>query len=121
MAKLNSLTTSRRSGLLPRASVVALSSALCAMTFVVGMSLFASSPAGADNRLGATYENSTETPGVSSTLDMRDDEYNSEYIFGITKGVAGSTMTPVIKPFFFLVTIPLDIVFLPFAAIGGFF
>ena len=52
---------------------------------------------------------------------MRDDGYNSDYIFGMTKGVASSTLHPAIKPMCFLVTIPLDIVFLPFAAIGGFF
>jgi hypothetical protein len=54
-------------------------------------------------------------------LDMRDDGYNSAYIFGMTRGVGASTMHPAIKPLFFLITIPLDIVFLPFAAIGGFF
>jgi hypothetical protein len=58
---------------------------------------------------------------VGSGLDMRDDEYNSDYIFGMTKGVANSTVIPAIKPLLFLITIPLDIVFLPFAAIGGFF
>jgi hypothetical protein len=39
----------------------------------------------------------------------------------MTKGVANSTMTPAFKPLVFLLTVPLDIVLLPFAAIGGFF
>ena len=47
--------------------------------------------------------------------------YNSDYIFGMSRGLANSTMTPALKPLFFVFTIPLDIAFLPFAAIGGFF
>lgn len=74
-------------------------------------------------RMGATYETALASPGmdVSSSLDMRDDNYNGDYIFGMTKGVSNSTIIPAIKPLFFLITIPLDLVFLPFAAIGGFF
>jgi hypothetical protein len=47
--------------------------------------------------------------------------YNSGYIFGMTKGIANSTVHPAVKPVIFLVTIPLDLVLLPFAAIGGLF
>jgi hypothetical protein len=59
----------------------------------------------------------------NQTIDMRDDDqgYDSSYLFGMTKGVANSTMTPAFKPLVFLLTVPLDIVLLPFAAIGGFF
>ena len=59
----------------------------------------------------------------TQTIDMNDDDqgYDSSYIFGMTKGVAGSTMTPAVKPLVFLFTVPLDLVLLPFAAIGGFF
>lgn len=63
------------------------------------------------------------TPSIEtqSNLDMRDDGYDTSYLFGMTKGLANSTLVPGMKVIFFLVTIPLDIVFLPFAAIGGFF
>jgi len=47
--------------------------------------------------------------------------YNSDYLFGITRSVANSTIVPAGKVPLFLLTVPLDIVFLPFAAIGGFF
>jgi hypothetical protein len=47
--------------------------------------------------------------------------YNSSYIFGMTRGVAGSTMVPAAKVPLFVLTVPLDLVFLPFAAIGGLF
>jgi len=57
----------------------------------------------------------------AQAIDMREDGYNSEYIFGLSRGVANSTMTPAVKPLLFILTIPLDLVLLPFAAIGGFF
>jgi len=57
----------------------------------------------------------------AQSIDMKDDGYNSSYMFGMTRGVSGSSLHPGVKPLFFLVTIPLDIVLLPFAAIGGFF
>jgi hypothetical protein len=47
--------------------------------------------------------------------------YNGSYIFGMTRTVAASTMVPAAKVPLFVLTVPLDIVFLPFAAIGGLF
>lgn len=47
--------------------------------------------------------------------------YNSEYIFALTKGVVDSTMATPLKPILFLLTVPMDLVLLPIAAIGGFF
>jgi hypothetical protein len=47
--------------------------------------------------------------------------YNSGYAFGMTRGIADSTVHPAVKAPIFLVTLPLDIVFLPFALIGGMF
>jgi hypothetical protein len=47
--------------------------------------------------------------------------YNSSYLFGMTRGVANSTMVPAAKLPLFVLTVPLDIAFLPFAAIGGLF
>ena len=47
--------------------------------------------------------------------------YNSSYIFGMTRGVTGSTMHPAVKVPLLVLTVPLDFLFLPFAAIGGLF
>lgn len=47
--------------------------------------------------------------------------YNDSYIFGMTKGVAESTIHPAVKVPLFVLTVPLDLVFLPIAAIGGMF
>ena len=47
--------------------------------------------------------------------------WTGEYVFGMTKGLMRSTLVPALKPVFLILTVPLDLVFLPFAAIGGFF
>lgn len=47
--------------------------------------------------------------------------YNSSYIFGMTRGLANSTIHPAAKAPLFLFTVPLDLVFFPFASIGGLF
>ena len=47
--------------------------------------------------------------------------YNSNYLFGMTRGIANSTLAPGAKVPIFLLTVPLDIICLPFAAIGGLF
>ena len=57
----------------------------------------------------------------SQGADLRDEGYNTQYLFGMTKGIVESTLNPGLKPLIFLFTIPLDIVTLPFTAIAGFF
>jgi len=47
--------------------------------------------------------------------------YNGSYVFGITRTIAGSTMVPAAKVPLFVLSVPLDIAFLPFALIGGLF
>ena len=47
--------------------------------------------------------------------------YNDSYIFAMTRGVSDSTMVPAAKAPLYLLTVPLDLVLLPFAAIGGLF
>lgn len=47
--------------------------------------------------------------------------YETGYLFAMTRGVAKSTMVPAAKAPLFILTVPLDLVTLPFAAIGGLF
>jgi len=59
----------------------------------------------------------------ADTLDLEKDSrgYTTEYMFGMSKAIRRSTLEPALKPAVWILTIPLDIAFLPFAAIGGFF
>ncbi len=47
--------------------------------------------------------------------------YNGSYVFGLSRSLANSTIEPAGKAPLFLFTVPLDIVLLPFALIGGMF
>jgi len=63
-----------------------------------------------------------ERPRVLAPLDLEDHQgYNADYLFGMTRGVAGSTLHSAVKPLLMVITIPLDVALLPFAAIGGLF
>jgi hypothetical protein len=59
----------------------------------------------------------------ADTLDLEEESrgYSTEYMFGMSKAIRRSTLNPALKPAVWIVTVPLDIVFLPFAALGGFF
>ena len=114
----NTAETAREVTPRPGRSIRLLGSALCVILVAAALGFFSASTAAADTRTSATHRATVDgSPG----LDMRDDEYNSDYIFGMSKGVANSTLHPAVKPLFFVLTIPLDLAFLPFAAIGGFF
>lgn len=60
-------------------------------------------------------------PRYSPAPPEEESWYNSDYLFAFTRGLAGSTLHPVAKAPLFVVAIPLDIAFLPFAAVGGLF
>ena len=48
-------------------------------------------------------------------------DYDDQYIFGLTHGIAEAEMHPVAKVLVFPITVPLDFVLLPFEVIGGLF
>jgi hypothetical protein len=60
--------------------------------------------------LQATFEAPPE-PGM----------YTTRYYFAMTRGLSNSTLRPAFQLPLFLVTVPLDIVLLPMAALVGFF
>jgi hypothetical protein len=47
--------------------------------------------------------------------------YNDSYIFAMTRGVSNSTLVPAARAPLYLLAVPVDLVLLPFAAIGGLF
>lgn len=58
---------------------------------------------------------------AGDSLDLEDHGgFSGEYVFGMTKSVMRSTLTPALKPAALIFTIPLDLVTLPFAVVGGF-
>jgi hypothetical protein len=75
-----------------------------------------------DQMLAGTYPSQARHAAYNQDLDMRDDTgYNTGFLFAMTKAVASGPITPALKPLLFVLTIPLDIITLPFTAIAGFF
>lgn len=61
-------------------------------------------------------------PGPVADVQLEERQgYNTDYLFGMSRALANSTVSAWAKPVLFIFTVPLDIVLLPFAAIGGFF
>ena len=59
---------------------------------------------------------------AQDSLDLEDHGgYSDEYVFAMTKGVMRSTLAPAVKPLALIFTVPLDLVTLPFALVGGLF
>ncbi len=113
---------------------LALATALCCVSAATGA--HAGAPPGAsaapDSSVAPGGESTREAwisgarawaEPVSATLDERAQGswYNADYIFALSRGLAGSTVAPPLKPVLFIVTIPLDLALLPFALIGGLF
>jgi hypothetical protein len=103
-----------------QASKLIVSILICAGLVLAGMPTVAlGGQSGADSAWDATQPPQTV---AYDSLELEDRQgYSSAYIFGMTKGIMRSTLTPALKPVVLVLTIPLDIAFLPFAAIGGFF
>lgn len=86
-------------------------------------------PAGAEDVQADTQAHDAEVSQESTRLEPRYQPrepkekswYNGSYIFGMTRSVANTTIIPAGKVPLFFLTVPLDIVFLPFAMIGGLF
>ena len=72
--------------------------------------------AGAPGTTGRELE-----PRYEPVPPQQQSNYNDAYIFALTRGVADSTLHPAAKAPLFLFTVPLDLVLLPVAAMGGLF
>lgn len=94
---------------------------VAAMETVVGDPILVAQDGGTSPReLEPAYR--APDPGDPGPYNEREGRgYNSDYLFGLSRSLGRSTIVPAAKAPLFLFTVPLDIVFLPFAAIGGFF
>jgi hypothetical protein len=112
-----------------RTYLIALSAILAIFAAIPGTALAINENAGSDAAFVSEGSITSTAKGHDETLPalmLKDalvleerEGYNSEYIFGMTKGILNSTLNPALKPMVSLLTVPLDLVFLPFAALLG--
>jgi len=96
---------------------------LVASLMVATLVLAGAGPAFANSHDEASSEQVEQHPSQQrDRLDLEDQDkgYTTEYFFSMSRGIMQSTLDPALKPAVLLLTVPLDIAFLPFAAIGGF-
>ena len=110
-----------------RGSIPILGSILCAAVVAVG-AVGAAATERPDAESGYAYAaRAMSSHGAASSDPARSKaeieawHYNSDYLFGLSRGTADSALLPAFKPLVFLLTVPLDIALLPIAAIGGLF
>ncbi len=90
----------------------------------IPFAIAAAAPAPADAGplvLAMSSHGAASTDPARSKAEIEAWHYNSDYLFGLSRGTANSALLPAFKPFVFLVTVPLDLALLPIAAIGGLF
>ena len=105
-----------------RTTLIALTASLAIGAGMPGAGLAIGESADWDFAVAAPISQEEELPVLllKDALVLEDREgYNSEYIFGMTKAVLNSTLHPALKPLTCLITVPLDLVGLPFAALLG--
>jgi len=85
------------------------------------LALIAASPALADNADDEGDDPGRLRPTYEPRPPPEKDVYTTDYLFGITRAVSESTLVPAAQIPLFILTVPLDIAFLPMEAIAGFF
>ena len=75
---------------------------------------------GSDARAISSLDEASRDP-ARSKAEIEAWHYNTDYLFGLSRGTADSALLPAVKPLVFLLTVPLDIALLPIATIGGLF
>jgi hypothetical protein len=84
-----------------------------------------STPAAASLGVELAHNHDGEPRELQPRYESREprggNSYNDEYIFGLTRGIADSTMHPALKILVFPITVPLDFALLPFEVMAGIF
>ena len=95
-----------------------------AFLVVIGALAWVPAPAGADVRdepLRKDFPKPSDNPALEQWRDGRTWSYNTEYLFGVTRGLGDQVIPPWCERATWIVTVPFDIVNLPFAALAGLF
>lgn len=74
-----------------------------------------------DEPLRKDYPKPSDNPALEQWRDGRIWRYNTEYLFGVTRGLKDQTIPPWCERTAWVVTVPLDIANLPFTALAGLF
>ena len=91
---------------------------------MVGALVLAPLPAHADmsnEPMRKDFPKPEDNPALEQWRDGRVWRYSTEYIFGVTRGLKKENIPPFCEGAAWIVTVPFDIVNLPFTALAGLF
>ncbi len=91
---------------------------------MIGALALAPPPARADtsaDSLRKDYPKPSDNPALEQWRDARVWHYNTEYLFGVTRGLMDQNIPPWCEGAAWVVTVPFDIANLPFTALAGLF
>ena len=96
------------------------------LTLLAMAGALASTPAAAwadtgDAPLRKDFPASSDNPALEQWRDGRAWHYNTEYLFGVTRGLKDQNIPPMCERAAWIVTVPFDIANLPFTALAGLF
>ena len=94
------------------------------LAFLAMLGALAPSPACADTSdelLRKDFPKPSDNPALERWRDGRGWRYNTEYLFGVTRGLKDQDIPPWCEGAAWVVTVPFDIANLPFTALAGLF
>ena len=74
-----------------------------------------------DERLRKDFPKPSDNLALEQWRDGRVWRYNTEYLFGVTRGLKDENIPPMCERASWVVTVPFDIANLPFTALAGLF
>ena len=74
-----------------------------------------------DETLIKDFPKPDDNPALQQWRDERVWRYNTEYIFGVTRGLKDENIPPMCEGVAWILTVPFDIANLPFTALAGLF
>ena len=74
-----------------------------------------------DSTMRIDFSQPRENPALDEWRDQRDWRYSTDYLFGVTRGLEQQNIPLLCRRAAWIVTLPLDVANLPFAAAAGLF
>lgn len=101
--------------------------ALAAVLLAGAPGAYAATSAGDSDQTSLVVAQASDTrsrelePRYQPVPPQEKSSFNADYIFVLSRSLAESTLHPAVKAPLFIITVPLDLAMLPFAAIAGLF
>jgi hypothetical protein len=91
------------------------------LTIVVGATLATAPALADDDPIRTDFPSAYDNPALESWQDSQKWRYDSDYLFGMTRGLKTAGVPAAARPAAWIFSVPFDLALLPIAAIAGLF